>query len=113
MHPTTRQWLVAVAAALLAGSAGAAGNCEALRAEIEAKISAAGVTRFSVRTLEADAAAGGKVVGSCDLGSKKIVYETQADPASGAPSPAARSRNPSILTECRDGSVSVGGDCSR
>jgi len=55
------------------------------------------------------------VVGSCDLGSKKIVYQREGAPAAGgalarpAPAPA----NERILTECKDGTVTVGGSCKQ
>jgi len=99
-----------------AGAAHGAENCEALRAQIESKIAASGVTRFSVTTIDANAQADGQVVGSCDLGSKKIVYQREGAPAadgaparSAAPAPA----NERILTECKDGTVTVGGSCKQ
>lgn len=91
--------------------------CDALRAQIEAKIGAAGVSRFNVNVVDAQAAVEGQVVGSCELGTKKVVY--QRLDAGGAPAaPAASSAPPRggeapILTECKDGSTSVGGDCKR
>jgi len=110
--------LLAVAAAastLLAvvGSAHAQSNCDTLRAEIEAKITASGVTNFSVVTVDAAATASGQIVGSCDLGTKKIVYQREGGTAS--PPPASTSapapRGEPLLTECKDGSVSMGGTC--
>jgi len=106
----TRTWLLPIAFAF-AGAAAAAEPCEALRAQIEAKIAAAGVTRFTVTTVDAGAVAAGQVVGSCELGSKKIVY--QREPGSGAGAAPARPRGEPILTECKNGTVSVGGDCPR
>lgn len=111
--------LLAVAAAastLLAvvGSAHAQSNCETLRAEIEAKIAASGVTNFSVVTVDAAATASGQVVGSCDLGTKKIVYQREggaASPAAPASTSAPAPRGEPMLTECKDGSVSMGGSC--
>jgi len=103
----TRTWLLPIAFAF-AGAAAAAEPCEALRAQIEAKIAAAGVTRFTVTTVDAAAVAAGQVVGSCELGSKKIVYQREGAPAAGA-APAGEE----ILTECKDGTVSVGGDCRK
>jgi hypothetical protein len=113
-----------IAMALLASASAAqaqAGNCEALMAQIDAKIRAGGVTQFILTTVDARAEAGGRVVGTCDLGTKKIVYEP--GPTHGAvsatrpaqqPAPLpARQRNEPMLTECRDGSVNMGGDCRR
>lgn len=106
------------AAALLACSA-AAGHaqgtsCEDIRAQIDAKVRASGVNDFSLAILDADAPSSGRVVGSCELGTKKIVYERSASgqpqqqtPQQARPKP----KSSPIITECKDGSVSVGGDC--
>lgn len=90
-------------------AAHAATGCEQLRSEVEGKIAAGGVTRFSVTVVDANApVTSGKVVGSCELGSKKLVYETTPTAAA----PAARGPGSErILTECRDGTVSMGGAC--
>ena len=106
---------LALAAVLLAGGAWGAEGCDTLRTQIEAKIRAAGVMQFSLVVVDAGAAAAGKTVGSCDRGAKKIVYaQSAAAGASSPPRPApARPTRAPILTECRDGSVSVGGDCKR
>jgi hypothetical protein len=50
-------------------------DCEELKGEIEAKIKKNGVEKFSLDVLEADAQGEGKVVGTCDGGTKKIVYK--------------------------------------
>ena len=50
-------------------------DCEELKGEIEAKIKKNGVDKFTLDVLEADAQSDGKVVGTCDGGSKKIVYK--------------------------------------
>ena len=99
-------------------AAHAATACDQLRSEVEGKIAAGGVTRFSVTVVDANApVTRGKVVGSCELGSKKLVYEAApgaaAAPAAGpATVPhAASARSERILTECRDGTVSMGGAC--
>ena len=115
------------------GSASAAGSCDALRSQIEAKIAASGVANFTVTTVDAAAAAltRGKVVGSCEMGAKSIVYQQLEAPATaataataatgvsgsatagtgGTPAAVPRAKKDVILTECKDGSVSVGGDC--
>ena len=105
-------WLLPIAWAL-ASAANGAENCEALRTQIETKIGAAGVTRFTVTTVDADAPVDGQVVGSCELGSKKIVYRREAGPAPGAVPSRPGARDGRILTECKDGTVSVGGDCGK
>jgi len=114
----------ALAALLLACGAAAAAPCEPLRREIEAKIARAGVAAFRVTAVAAGASVPGKVVGSCEQGAMKIVYErlARADgearpaPASAptpakAPTPLKRS-NKGVITECKDGSIVRGGDCT-
>jgi hypothetical protein len=49
-------------------------DCEELKTEIDAKIKKNGVDKFTLDVLEKDAQADGKVVGTCDGGTKKIVY---------------------------------------
>jgi hypothetical protein len=49
--------------------------CDELKGEIEAKIKKNGVEKFTLDIVEKDAQAEGKVVGSCDGGTKKIVYK--------------------------------------
>lgn len=105
-------WLLPIAWALACAAHGAE-NCEALRTQIETKIGAAGVTRFTVTIADADAPVDGQVVGSCELGSRKIVYRREADAAPGAVPPRPGARDERILTECKDGTVTVGGDCPR
>jgi hypothetical protein len=99
-----------LATLLLMSSASHANNCEAIRAQIDAKIRASGVGSFSLSTVDADTKVTGKVVGTCDLGTRKIVY-IQGGTAASAP-PAAKPAD-RMLTECRDGSVSIGGDCRK
>jgi hypothetical protein len=50
-------------------------DCGELRGEIEAKIKANGVEKFTLDVVDKDAQADGKVVGTCDGGTKKIVYK--------------------------------------
>ena len=67
-----------VAVAVTSGPAFAQGmrkDCTELKGEIEAKIKKNGVEKFSLDIVEADAQAEGKVVGTCDGGTKKIVYK--------------------------------------
>ncbi|WP_428420736.1 DUF1161 domain-containing protein [Methylibium sp.] len=113
--------LATVAALAFTGAAGGAESCAALRERIAAKVRAAGATHYTLTTVDADAAASGKVVGRCELGTKKIVYARgEAGPGAAAvaavapatPAPA-RPRTEPLLTECKDGSVSLGGDCGK
>src|SRR5260221_6848550 len=49
--------------------------CEELKGEIDAKIKNNGVPAFTTTIVDKDVAEDGKVVGTCDGGSKKIVYK--------------------------------------
>jgi hypothetical protein len=109
-----RQRRSAVAALLLAAATVAAGtahaqaaSCESLRAQIDTKVRASGASGYALTIVPADAKVAGKVVGQCELGSRKIVYITTA--AASAPPDAGREAP--ILTECKDGTVTRGGDC--
>jgi hypothetical protein len=114
--------VVAAFACLLAGAAAAADTCEPLRAQIDTKIRDAGVEHFTLSVVDAAASVPGKVVGSCASGAKKIVYvRGQADAVASSPSnggksgtaAAGASRSDAILTECKDGTVSVSGGCGK
>jgi hypothetical protein len=54
----------------------AAKPCEELKSEIDAKIQANGVPAYALNIVDAAEAGGadGKVVGSCDGGTRRIVY---------------------------------------
>ena len=115
-----KSWLamlpVALALAGVAGAAHAAEDCEALRTRIEQKIAAAGVARSPVTVVSPTAPAHGQVVGSCELGTKKVVYLKDAGAAlapASAPTPApAQGTDEPMLTECKDGTVTMG-DCRK
>jgi len=49
--------------------------CEELKAEIEAKLKAKGVEKFTLDIVAPEEAKDAKVVGSCDGGTKRIVYK--------------------------------------
>ncbi|MGH8669713.1 MAG: DUF1161 domain-containing protein [Burkholderiales bacterium] len=49
--------------------------CEELKAEIDAKIRKNGVEKFTLDIVDMDVTADGKVVGTCDGNTKKIVYK--------------------------------------
>jgi hypothetical protein len=50
-------------------------SCEELKSEIEAKITSNGATGFSLTIVAKDAPDDGKVVGTCEGGTKKILYK--------------------------------------
>ena len=72
MRKTT---LVLLAALIAAPAMAQPKDCDELKAEIDAKISANGVTSFTTTIVDSDAEADGKVVGTCQAGTKKIVYK--------------------------------------
>jgi hypothetical protein len=66
----------AVLAVLAAPVSAAQGKpCEELRSEIDAKIRQNGVTQFTLTIVDKTAPDDGKVVGTCEGGSKKILYK--------------------------------------
>lgn len=93
-----------------AGHAQGAG-CDAIKAQIDAKVRATGVNDFVLTVVEADAPAAGRVVGSCELGTKKIMYERTGSATAPAPAQKPGTRNSQVITECKDGTVSAGGSC--
>jgi hypothetical protein len=50
-------------------------DCGELKTEIEEKIRKNGIESFTLAIVDKDAEAEGKVVGTCDGGTKKIVYK--------------------------------------
>jgi len=61
--------------AIAAVPALAAKPCEELKSEIATKLDAKGVKGYTLDVVAKDAAGDQKVVGSCEGGSKKIVYK--------------------------------------
>jgi hypothetical protein len=60
----------------LAGTAFAQGkSCDELKAEIAAKLDAKGISNYTLEIVDKGAAAGGKIVGTCEKGSRQIVYK--------------------------------------
>jgi hypothetical protein len=49
-------------------------SCEELKSEVDAKIQAKGVKSYSLEIVPNEDVKDGKVVGSCDGGTKKIIY---------------------------------------
>jgi len=59
----------------------AAKPCEELKDEISKKLDAKGVKGFTLDIVAKDKHAEGKTVGTCDGGTKKIIYTKSAAPA--------------------------------
>ena len=71
-----KKFLLAVGLLSLAGTALAAGKpCDELKSEIAAKIDAKGASGYSLEVVEKGASTDAKVVGSCEGGTKEIVYK--------------------------------------
>jgi hypothetical protein len=81
--------LLSVASAL--ACAEAPKPCEVLKSEIAAKLEAKGVKGYTLEIVAKDKEAEGKVVGSCENGTKKILYSKSAAPAK---APAAAAKKP-------------------
>lgn len=108
-------------------------NCEVLRTQIEARIRSAGVANVSLVVLDNAAVTTGRVLGTCGTGTRKIVQmgvtgvsgapatataaaaasNAAANPAAKAAPRAATRTDDDLLTECKDGSMSVGGTCKK
>lgn len=71
-----RKFILAAALLSIAGTALAAGKpCEELKAEIAAKLDAKGIANYALEIVDKGTAADGKVVGTCEQGTKVIVYK--------------------------------------
>jgi len=76
-----KKWLAVAAVLFLPACTYAQGPkaCEDLKSEIAAKLDAKGVKSYSLEIVPKDQdATTGKVVGTCDGGTKKIVYSKKA-----------------------------------
>ncbi|WP_028079232.1 DUF1161 domain-containing protein [Solimonas soli] len=69
-----RSILLCLALSLPALPAWAAKDCESLKSEIDAKIRSHGVQAYRLEVVDTAATVDGRTVGSCDGGTKKIVY---------------------------------------
>jgi hypothetical protein len=63
--------------------------CEELKADITKKLEANGVKSYSLEIVAKDKDTEGKVVGTCDGGTKQIVYSRTSAPSK-APAPEAK-----------------------
>lgn len=72
-----KKFLLAVGLLSIAGTALAAGKpCEELKSELAAKLDANGVQHYSLDAVDkGTASTGAKVIGSCEGGTKEIVYK--------------------------------------
>src|SRR5580704_870155 len=80
----TMKMLAAIAVLLFVSvpaHAQAAKPCEELKDEIAKKLDAKGVKGYTLDIVAKDKDAEGKIVGTCDGGSKKIIYTKSSAPA--------------------------------
>ena len=71
-----KKFLLAVGLLSMAGTTMAAGkSCDVLKSEIDAKIKAKGAATYTLEVVAKGSAADGKVVGTCEGGTKEIVYK--------------------------------------
>lgn len=76
-----KAWLIAIAllSVPLCSSAQGRKPCEELKAEIAAKLDAKNVKGYTLDIVDRDAeVTDGEVVGTCDGGTKKIIYKRSA-----------------------------------
>ena len=118
---TALRALVALAlGGIVAGPAHAV-SCDELRSAVEAKIRRHGVSNFSLSVIDADQAPNGKLVGTCALGTKKLVYvpgsqsaaPAPAGPQSPRPMTSAKAGGEPMIVECFDGKVYTEGPCKK
>jgi len=69
-----KQIAIFIAAIAITADAYAAKSCDELKSEIAAKIEAKGVKEYTLDVLATEEVGDKKVVGSCEGGTKKIVY---------------------------------------
>ena len=67
--------MVAAALLMIATPASGMKPCEELQSEIDAKLQAKGVKGYSLEIVPNDKVKDEKIVGSCDGGTKKIIYK--------------------------------------
>ena len=71
-----KKFILAAGLLSLAGTAFAQGKpCEELKAEIAAKLDARGIANYTLEIVDKGTAADGKVVGTCEKGSRQIIYK--------------------------------------
>jgi Protein of unknown function (DUF1161) len=76
-----KTWLIAIALLSMPVCCSAQGrkSCEDLKSEIAAKLDANNVKGYSLEIVDKDAqVTDGKIVGTCDGGTKKIIYKNSA-----------------------------------
>ncbi|RYY01271.1 MAG: DUF1161 domain-containing protein [Gammaproteobacteria bacterium] len=70
-----KKLIALVALTMIVSPAFASKNCEELKSEIAAKLEAKGVTGYTLEIVPTEEVKDQKVIGSCEAGTKKIVYK--------------------------------------
>jgi hypothetical protein len=71
-----KKFLLAVGLLSIAGTTmAAAKSCDDVKADIDAKIKAKGVSSYTLEAVDKGTSTDAKVVGTCDGGNKEIVYK--------------------------------------
>jgi hypothetical protein len=70
-----KKLIVAVVLLMISSPAFAMKACDELKSEIDAKLKAKGVKSYSLEIVPNEQAKDEKVVGTCDGGTKKIIYK--------------------------------------
>lgn len=123
--------LIALAWAALSASPVQAIGCDELRASITEKMKRGGLARVNIVVADAAERSNGRVVGSCETGTRKLVLApsgpvtddearlaagqaaTSATPAARKPSRKSEVRDDEVLVECFDGKHYTDGPCRR
>ena len=116
--------LLATVTALSGSAAAQALSCEDLRSKVAAKIRSNGVTVFAIEIIESTSRPQGQVVGSCERGTKQLVYlpgssrtASPSEPgravAAASAASSAKPKTTTVITECADGRVITTGSCKK
>ena len=70
-----KKMIAFLALSFVVAPAFASKNCEELKSEIAAKIDAKGVTGYTLEIIATEEVKDQKVIGSCEAGTKKIIYK--------------------------------------
>lgn len=104
--------LFALAAACLCSGGAHAIGCEELRTSILQKLARAGAPKATIAIVDASQPGPGRVIGSCDTGTKKLLHTTEASGTPAAPRKMPR-KDDEVLVECFDGQRYTDGPCRR
>ncbi len=75
MKSVTMTTVLALSMSAFTGAASAKTTCEDVQAAIEAKLQAKGVKAYTLTVVPKDEKSDLRVVGTCDAGTKKILYK--------------------------------------